>query len=238
MISGWTLMPSFCTIGGGLEHRARLHRGDLGIADAEAAAAEAEHRVELVQLLDALSECASTGTPSFFASSACCSLRVRQELVQRRIEEADRRRVALQRPEDAGEIVALIRQQLGERRLPRLERLGEDHLAHRVDAVALEEHVLGAAEADADGAERDRVRASARACRRWCGRCMRVACAHHFISCWKFLNFSVFFAASSPWIRPGDDLRRRGLDLAGVDLAGGAVDRQPVAFLERLAVRP
>ena len=31
--------------------------------------------------------------------------------------------------------------------------VGEDHLAHRVDAVALEEHVLGAAEADALGAE-------------------------------------------------------------------------------------
>ncbi len=31
--------------------------------------------------------------------------------------------------------------------------VGEDHLAHRDDAVALEEHVLGAAEADALGAE-------------------------------------------------------------------------------------
>ena len=84
-------------------------------------------------------------------------LGVRQELVQRRIQEADRRRVALERPEDAGEVLALVRQQLGERRLPLLERLGEDHLAHRVDAVALEEHVLGAGQADADGAERDRV---------------------------------------------------------------------------------
>jgi DNA-binding MarR family transcriptional regulator len=83
--------------------------------------------------------------------------RVRQELVQRRVEEADRRRIALQRAEDAGEVLALIRQQLGQRAFPLLERLGEDHLAHRVDAVALEEHVLGAAEADADGAERDRV---------------------------------------------------------------------------------
>ena len=31
--------------------------------------------------------------------------------------------------------------------------LGDDHLAHRGEAVALEEHVLGAAEADALGAE-------------------------------------------------------------------------------------
>ena len=31
---------------------------------------------------------------------------------------------------------------------------------------------------------------------------MRVACSHHFISCWKLLNFSVFFAASSPSSSP------------------------------------
>jgi hypothetical protein len=31
---------------------------------------------------------------------------------------------------------------------------------------------------------------------------MRVASEHHFISCWKFLNFSVFLAASSPSINP------------------------------------
>ncbi len=31
---------------------------------------------------------------------------------------------------------------------------------------------------------------------------MRVACAHHFMSCWKCLNFSVCCAPLSPWIRP------------------------------------
>jgi hypothetical protein len=31
---------------------------------------------------------------------------------------------------------------------------------------------------------------------------MRVAAEHHFISCWKFLNFSVCCAAWSPLIRP------------------------------------
>ena len=63
---------------------------------------------------------------------------------------------------------------------------------------------------------------------------MRDASSHHFMSCWKLLNFSVFLAASSPLMRPCDDLGRRRLDLAGVDLAGGPVDRHPVAFLERL----
>ena len=65
---------------------------------------------------------------------------------------------------------------------------------------------------------------------------MRVASEHHFISCWKFLNFSVCLAAFVAVDQAGDDLRRRGLDLAGVDLADRPVDRHPVAFLERLAV--
>jgi hypothetical protein len=83
-------------------------------------------------------------------------LGVRQELVQRRIEEADGGREALQRLEDAEEVLALVRQELRQggfcgpasvsARI--ISRIG-------VDAVALEEHVLGAGEADAVGAERD-----------------------------------------------------------------------------------
>ena len=83
---------------------------------------------------------------------------MRQEFVQRRVEEADRGRQALQRLEDADEIVALIGQQFRQRLFAGLEVVGQDHLAHGVDAVALEEHVLGAAQADARGAERDGVR--------------------------------------------------------------------------------
>ena len=44
----------------GFEDGARLHLGDLGIGDAEAAAAVAEHRVELVQILHALGDLVRT----------------------------------------------------------------------------------------------------------------------------------------------------------------------------------
>ena len=87
--------------------------------------------------------------PIFCASSCLRGVVVRQEFVQRRIEEANRRREALERLEDADEILALIRQELGERGFAVFGVVGEDHLAHGVDAVAFEEHVLGAAEADA-----------------------------------------------------------------------------------------
>ena len=99
----------------------------------------------------------AAGTPIFFRELRLLLLRVGQELVQRRIEEANRCRVALERPEDAREVVALVREQLGQRGFPRVDRLGEDHLAHRVDAVTLEEHVLRPREADAHGSERDGV---------------------------------------------------------------------------------
>ena len=55
--------------------------------------------------------------------------------------------------EQIGEVLPLHRQQLGERGAAAFLVVGEDHLAHRDDALALEEHVLGAAQADAFGAE-------------------------------------------------------------------------------------
>src|SRR5207253_6976537 len=115
-------------------------------ADPEAAAAEAEHRVELVQLRDARMNRAD-GDANLFRKGGLLFLGLRQELVERRIEEADRRRVSLQRAEDAGEVLPLIWEQLGQRSLPDIEGFGEDHFAHRVNAVALEKHVFSAAEA-------------------------------------------------------------------------------------------
>src|SRR5450830_43169 len=120
---------------GGLEDGARLHSRDLGIGDAQAAPAVAEHGVRLFLLV----------------------LGVRHELVQRRVERAYGHRALAHHAEDAFEVAALHRQELGERLLASGDGVREDHLAHRRDALAAEEHVLGAAEADALGAELDGV---------------------------------------------------------------------------------
>ena len=58
--------------------------------------------------------------------------------------------------EQLDEVGALHRQKLGERRAARSFVVGQDHLAHGADAVLVEEHVLGAAQPDALGAEFDR----------------------------------------------------------------------------------
>ena len=70
--------------------------------------------------------------------------------MERRIEETDCCGIAFQRFEDAYKIVALIRKEFRERGFPVIDVVGQNHLAHGVDAIAFEEHVLGAGEADAD----------------------------------------------------------------------------------------
>ena len=69
--------------------------------------------------------------------------------MQRRIEQADRDRQASHDLEQFDEIRALHRQQLRKRRPAALFIVGENHLAHRDDTLAFEEHVLGPTEADA-----------------------------------------------------------------------------------------
>ena len=108
---------------------------------------------------------------------------------------------------------------------------GEDHLAHGVDAVALEEHVLRADEAHALRAERDGVgdligRVGVRA---------DVELAElvgHLHQRVELLEREALLAVE----RLGDehlhDLRRRGLHLAGEDLAAGAVDGDELALFE------
>ena len=54
MISGLRLEAFLGRIGRGFEDGARLHLGDFRILDTETAAAEAEHRVELMQLVHAV----------------------------------------------------------------------------------------------------------------------------------------------------------------------------------------
>jgi hypothetical protein len=76
-----------------------------------------------------------------------------QEFMQRRIQEADGDRVALHRPEDGLEVAALHGEKLGQRTLSPRDVLGDDHLPHGEEPVAGKEHVLGAAQADALGAE-------------------------------------------------------------------------------------
>ena len=92
------------------EDRARLHLGDFRIRNRKAAAAEAQHRIELGEIAGAISEPARIGVHRA-RDFLDLGLGVRQELVQRRIEQPDRYRQALHDLEQLDEIRALHRQQ-------------------------------------------------------------------------------------------------------------------------------
>src|SRR3546814_5445166 len=90
----------------------------------------------------------STRTDTLFPYTTLFRSR-RQKFVERRVEQTDRDRKPRHHLENSGEVGALFGEQFGERDAAARFILGEDHLAHRGDARGVEEHMLGAAEADA-----------------------------------------------------------------------------------------
>ena len=135
-----------------LEDGAGLHLVDRRQGDAEADAAHAEHRVDLGEVAGAGGDLGDRQVHRLGQRLEIGGL-LGQELVQRRVEQADGHRQAVHDPEELDEVGALHRQELVERRLPLGVGVGEDHLAHHRDPLGVEEHVLGAAEAEAVDAE-------------------------------------------------------------------------------------
>ncbi len=207
-------MPASLALLGGREDRARLHLGDLGIHDAEAAAAEAEHRVGLAQALDLALELARTRCPSCSASSSDLLVLVRQELVQRRVERADRHRQAVHRPEDADEVFLLIaaRPWPAPRGAPRPYRRRSSRARRRCGRLR-----RTCARCGTGRCPRRRSRAPPRrraAYRRWCARRSCGTRRPSAISVWKSLA----------------QLGVLRFELPGEHLAGRAVERDPVAL--------
>ena len=138
--------------------------------------------------------------------------------MQRRVEEPDRHRQAGHGPEDPLEVGLLEGEQPVESAAASAFVVSEDHLLHDRQALLAEEHVLGAAEADALRAE---------------------------LTCPRRVLGRVGVRADlqpAQLVRPAEDglevlvhLRRDERDLADVDVARAAVDRDHVAFVQLLA---
>ncbi len=122
----------------GAHDRAHLHLVDLRELQAEPAASRPEHRVRLVQLADAVAHGIRRRL-----------LERREELVERRIEQADRHGQPRHRLEDPLEVALLHREEPVEDRATLLLVAREDHLADDREPLLPHEHVLGPAEADA-----------------------------------------------------------------------------------------
>ena len=120
----------------------------------------AEHRVEFVQRLDAARK-----QRRFHVHGGGHFLDLLgslwQEFMQRRIEQADGDRQAGHDGEKLGEIRALHGQKLVQSRTAASFVFSQNHLAHDMDAPALEEHVFGTAKANTfspEGAGGTRIR--------------------------------------------------------------------------------
>ena len=156
MISGCGSPPGGDPVGRRLEDRADLHLEQPRDDDAEPDAAQAEHRVLLVQPLHSVEQLLVVPVEVVLVLLQGDLDRelgvVGQELVQRRVDQPDRDRQPVHRLEDPAEVVALQRQQRRQRGLLTGLVLGDDEVLHELAPLA-EEHVLGPAQADALGAE-------------------------------------------------------------------------------------
>ena len=136
------------------DDRGHLHLENLGIGDRQAAAAMAEHRVHLVQAGDAVLDDRPRLTPSRLAISAW----LLASCGRNSCSGGSSRRIVTGRPFMAVKMPMKSFRWTGKQLLER-RSCGPLSLSARIisriamDAVALEEHVLGAAEADAFGAE-------------------------------------------------------------------------------------
>ena len=230
-----------------VEDRPGLDLHEVRDHQPEPAATQPEHRVLLVEDLDRreqdlvlLGGAAGRLGPGDLDELV---LEVRQELVERRVDQADDDRQAVHRAEDALEVALLEDLELAHRRVedrdglvlvgverpaggrlglgPRGDHRDEDRATHDLEPLALAEHVLGPAQADA-------LRA--------------VAPGHRGLFGLVGVGPDLHPA---DLVGPAEDRLELGLVLeprrdrrqrADEDLAGRTVEADRVAFLERDAV--
>src|SRR5215831_8054647 len=165
---------------------------------------------ELFLLLGAVARQKSDIDHEFFTAG--------EELVQRWVQGTDRDRESVHRLENASKIFALQWQKLLEGSAATLLVVCQNHLAHGTDFSFSEEHVLRAAEPDALGSE-----------------CTGLVGIAGNISVGADFHFAVR-------VGPGHELlqfrivgiRRDGVQLSFDHASSGAVERDPVSFLEDL----
>ena len=200
-----------------LDDGAGLHGGDLRIGDRQTAAPVTHHGVELVQAGDDGLDLRNA-LAHVLGQQLDVGLLSGHELVQRGIQETDGDRQALHGLIDALEVGLLHRLQNSQSGLTLLHGVGADHSADGGNAVCVKEHVLGPAQADALSAELPGLGGVVGGVR--IGADLQAAV--------------LVGPAHDPAELAADRGVHRG-DGAVVDLAGGTVDGQPVAFVEGLA---
>ena len=196
-----------------------LHLGDLGIGDSQTAAAVTHHGVELVQAGDHVLQLFH-GDVQLAGDLYDVLFLGGQELVERGIQETDGNRTAFHDLVQSLEVTLLIGQDLGQSSLTGLNVLGNDHLAHSLDTLALEEHVLGTAQADA-----------------LCTEVAGLLGVTRGVSVGVNLQLTELVRPAHEAAEVAGNGSRSGGDGLTVDVAGGAVDGNVVALVVLFATQ-
>ena len=210
------------------DDRPHLHLQNFRIRDGQATPAVSQHGVGFVQLRHAALH-GFHGNAQFLGQFRLLGVLVRHELVQRRIDQANRNRKTIHHLKDADEVAALERQQLVQSLDAGLLLVRQDHLLNRqLPLVALlrllevgEEHMLGA---DQPNALRAEFKSLPRILRR-----IRI-CAHPQVP-------DLVGPLYDRVVRLRQ-FRRDQRHFPLVHDAFAAVQRDPVAFFQRFAALP
>ena len=203
----------------GLDDGGSLHLGDLRVGDIQAAAPVAHHGVELVEAVDGIAQ-VLLGDAHLLGQGLDIGLIGGQELVERRIQQADGDRPAHHGLVDLLKVLLLHGLQLGQGPLPLLHGLGHDHLPDGGNALGIKEHVLRAAQADALRAE-----------------VLGLPGVLGGVGVGADLQGAELVRPVHNPLKLAGDLGLGGVETLAVDVAGGAVQADPVALLVGLAAQ-
>ena len=204
---------------GSLDHSGGLHLGDLGEGNSQTAAAVTHHGVELMQRGDNGLQLVH-GDVQLARDLHDILLLGGQELVQRRIEVTDGHGTLAHYHIHRLKVALLIRLDLGQCGTALLYGAGNDHLTDGLDAVALEEHVLGTAQTDA-----------------LCTELNSLLGVTGVIGIGKYLQTAHAVGPAHKAAEVAGNGGVGGGDGFAVDAAGGAVQRDPVALTVGLAAQ-
>jgi len=135
-----------------LDDGAGLHFCDFWISVAKTASTVTEHRVELFKRV-ALALHLFDGDTHLVCQFFLSGKLMRHELMQWWVEQTDCHAETVHSLEDSLEVGTLDRQQFVKSCTASFLCVGKNHLAHCLDTVALEEHMLCAAKTDTFGSE-------------------------------------------------------------------------------------
>ena len=205
-------------VDGGVDDGGGLHGGDLRIGHGQAAATVTHHGVELVEGVDDVVELLH-GEAHLVGNLHDILLLGGEELMQRGVQETDDHGMALHGLVDALEVALLVGHDLGQGLLPVGYVVGDDHLTDGLDALALKEHMLGAAQADALRAEG-----------------IALSGVPGIVGIGVHLELAVLVGPAHQAAEvAGAGIGGHGGDGLAVNIAGGAVQTDPVALVVFLA---